>query len=202
MTSLYKSVLYRIRGHGRGSAFTSGDFLDLGSRAAVDKALSRLCAAKTIRRIKPGLFDYPRINEKLGGMLSPDIDLVAKTVARKNGLRIQVTGAQAANLLGLTSQVPMKAIYLTDGPSKKIKLGNREISFRHIEPRRIRMSKSRSGVALEALKHFGKDGADDHIIAHLKRLLTKAELRQLRKDSAKAPLWIRELLEHPTEGNI
>jgi hypothetical protein len=194
MVKVSHAIIYRIRGMGRGSAFTSGEFGDLGSRNAIDKALSRLQQEKVVRRLKPGLYDYPRTNKKLGGRLSPELDQVAKAIARKNGLRIQVTGAQAANLLGLSTQVPAKAVYLTDGPARKIKIDNREIVFRHVEPKRIRMSNSRSGMVLEALKDFGHEGIPDGVLVKLRRELSAREKQRLAKDAAKAPLWLRDVV--------
>jgi hypothetical protein len=196
MLTITDKMIYRIRGMGRGSAFMRHDFLDLGNMDAVAKVLTRLSSDKIIRRLKPGLFDFPRFNKKLGGQLSPDLDQVAKAVARKNGLRIQVTGAQAANLLGLSTQVPAQAIYLSDGPSKKIKIGDREIVFKHVEPRRIRMSKSKSGIVMEALKYFGQDRLDKEIIDMLHQKLDKREKDQILKDSDKAPVWLAMAIRH------
>ncbi len=99
MQSIADKIIKRIRGKGRGQAYTNKQFLDLGSRAAVDKALSRLTKRKLIRRLKPGIYDYPRVNPKLGGILSPSRDNVAQAIAKKNGIRIQPSGAQAANAL-------------------------------------------------------------------------------------------------------
>ena len=194
MINSSQQVLYKIRGMGRGSVFTSGDFLALGTRNAIDKILSRLQQDNIIRRFKPGLYDFPRINKKLGGSLSPDLNQVAKAIARKNGLKIQVTGAQAANLLGLSTQVPSKAVYLTDGPAKKVKIDNREIVFKHVEPKHIRMGKSRSGIVLEALKHFGQDGIENWIIEKLHRELSTREKTQLKRDVSKAPLWLQNVV--------
>jgi hypothetical protein len=166
----------------------------------VDNALWRLAENGTLRRLKSGLYDFPRVNKELGGRLSPDLDQVAQAIARKNSLKIQVTGAMAANLLGLSTQVPVKAVYLTDGPSKKIKIDNREIVFKHVEPKRIRMSNSRSGIVLEALKHFGRDGVPENGIIKLQRALSHREKEQLRNDAVKAPLWLQKLVMEITGG--
>lgn len=198
MLTITDRIIYRIRGMGRGSAFMRHDFQDLGNMDAAAKVLTRLSSGKIIRRLKPGLFDFPRFNKKLGGQLSPDLDQVAKAVARKNGLRLQVTGAQAANLLGLSTQVPAQAIYLTDGPSKKIRIDNREIVFRHVEPKRIRMSKSKSGIVMEALKYFGQNRLDDEIIGILRQKLGKSEKGRLLKDADKAPAWLGKVIRQIT----
>lgn len=107
MANVSHAIIYRIWGMGRGSAFTSGEFGDLGSRNAIDKALSRLQQEKVVRRLKPGLYDYPRTNKKLGGRLSPELDQVAKAIARKNGLRIQVTRKETRTQSRHQRQLPL-----------------------------------------------------------------------------------------------
>ena len=115
MNSIAAAILKRIRVHGRGWVFTPRDFLDLGTRHPIDLALSRFASDKTIRRLTQGVYDYPRVHKKLG-VLAPNPDEVAAVLAAKTGSRMQVSGARAANLLGLTDQVPAQLVYLTDGP--------------------------------------------------------------------------------------
>ena len=118
MQTIDSELKSRIYGHGRGSVFTPNDFLDLGGRDAVDKALSRLATRGEVRRLARGLYEYPREHPELG-TLSPDIEKVAKALAGKDRLRLQPAGAYATNLLGLSEQVPAKAVFLTDGPSRR-----------------------------------------------------------------------------------
>ncbi len=103
-------ILRRIRGKGRGWTFVPKDLLDLGSRAAVDQALSRLARKDRIRRVGRGIYDYPRVSKRLG-VLSPSVDAIASAVARKSNSQLQVSDAQAANALGLTTQISAKPIY-------------------------------------------------------------------------------------------
>jgi hypothetical protein len=114
--SIEKKILSRNYGSKRGAIFTPGTFLDLGSRQAVDLTLHRLVEKKILRRIARGLYEYPREHPELG-TLSPDIQAVAKALAGKDRIRLQPAGAYATNLLGLSEQVPAKAVFLTDGPS-------------------------------------------------------------------------------------
>jgi hypothetical protein len=129
----------RIYGHGRGSVFTPNDFLDLGGRDAVDKALSRLATRGVVRRLARGLYEYPREHPELG-TLSPDIEKVAKALTGKDRIRRQPAGAYATNLLGLSEQVPAKVVFLTDGPSRTVKIGRQEIQLRHTTPTLTRRS--------------------------------------------------------------
>ena len=107
--------------------FSPTDFLDLGSRNAVDKALSRRAAAASIRRVACGLYDVPR-KHPIVGLAVPSADNVAKALAEKAGTRLQPTGAYAANLLGLSDQVPAKVVFLTDGRSKRVRIGKLRFS--------------------------------------------------------------------------
>ena len=110
-------ILKRVRARGRGSVFTPSDFLDLAGRAAIDQALSRLVKAGQLRRLARGLYDFPKMHPKLGP-LSPAPDDVARALAQETGSKVQITGARAANALGLSAQVPAQSVYLTDGPPR------------------------------------------------------------------------------------
>ena len=120
MQDIEKSLLNRVRGSGKGWCFTPTDFADLGGTAAVWTALHRLAQRRIIRRLAQGLYDFPRTHAELG-MLSPDPEAVAQALARSRGIRIQPSGAYAANLLGLSEQVPARIVFLTDGAPRRIR---------------------------------------------------------------------------------
>jgi hypothetical protein len=189
MQSIDSKVLNRIRGTGRGSVFTPGTFLDLGSRDAIDKALSRLAQKGIIRRLGRGLYDYPKAHPVLG-TLQPAPDVVAGVLSGNQGTRIQPTGAYAANLLGLSTQVPAKIVYLTDGLSRLVRVGNMEIRLQHTTPRNMATAGRISGLVIQALRHLGPKYVDDTIIRILKRKLSADDKKQLLKDIAFAPAWI------------
>jgi len=182
----------RIYGGGRGSAFTPNDFLDLGGRDAVDKALSRLAAKGTIRRLARGLYEYPREHPELG-TLSPDIEKIAKALAGKDRIRLQPSGAYAANLLGLSEQVPAKVIFLTDGPSRTVKIGRQEIQLRRTTPRNMAAAGKLSGLLMQAFRHLGQSHISPERMAHLKRTLPVKERQGLLKDLRLAPAWMHPL---------
>lgn len=123
--SLESNMLSRIRGSGRGSLFVPADFLDLGKRQGVDSVLHRLVKQGVLRRLARGLYDYPKSHPRLG-MLSPSVNDIAKVLAGRDRLRIQPSAAYAANLLHLSEQVPAKAVFLTDGPSPRVRIGTRK----------------------------------------------------------------------------
>jgi len=99
MQTMRDHILARIKRLGEGKAFSAKDFLDIASRGTIDMALGSLTRSGTIRRIRRGLYDVPRVNEALGGKLSPDIDEAARAIARRQRWKIVPEGAWAANLL-------------------------------------------------------------------------------------------------------
>jgi len=190
--SIDKKLVNRVYGAGKGSVFTPGVFLDLGSRAAVDKALSRLTRKGTIRRLARGLYDYPGRHRELG-VLSPDADRVARAVAGKFATRLQPAGAYAANLLGLSEQVPAKVVFLTDGPSRTVRIGQQEIQLRQTTPRNMAAAGRLSGLLVQAFRHLGKEHITPARIEHLRRTLPAKERLKLIKDLPLAPAWIHSL---------
>lgn len=182
-----------------GWCFTPSDFLSLGSAGAVWIALLRLKRKKKIRQLAKGLYDYPRRHPELG-MLSPDPEAVARALARGQNIRIQPSGAYAANLLGLSEQVPARIVFLTDGATRKIRVGNQEIVLRRTTPRNMATAGRISGTIIQALRFIGKDRITPAHKQSLMRKLTDADKRQLLKDRLYAPAWMRPLFEEIGKG--
>lgn len=187
-------LLARIRRRGRGWVFTSRDFVGLGTRPAVDQALSRLARKGMIRRIAPGLYDYPRTRSDMGGTLSPPPHAVVQAVARKTGTRLLPTGAMSANVLGLSTQVPAKMIYLTDGRSRTLRVGPYTLVFKHASPRTMAVSAQTSAVVFQALRYLGPEGVTDAVIRKLRATLSDKDKSQLKKDMRHAMGWMRPVL--------
>ncbi len=195
--SIQKKIVRRIRGKGRGSVFTPKDFLDLGSRAAIDQSLSRLTTQGTIRRIGRGVYDFPRTHPRLGRLAPRPVD-VAKAVS--GGANIQSSGAKAANDLGLTTQVPAQPVYVTDGPSRTIRLysGRQVITLRHAGVRKRAGMGSPSGNVFQALRHLGKRGVDTRVTTHLRRTLPPVVKRDLKRQSDRDHWvvdWMRPVID-------
>ena len=183
----------RIIGKGPGAVFTAADFFDLGSRASVDQTLSRLTDQGVIRRLARGIYDYPKTSPRLG-RLSPDPDAVAAAIARKDGCVVQVSPARAANMLGLTTQVPAKAVYLTNGPSRTKQIGPQTIIMRNAAARNLVGAGKPTGAVFQALRYLGKDGVDASVIARLSRTIDADTRRALVKDALQAPGWMRPVV--------
>jgi hypothetical protein len=197
--STESAVLYRIRGSGRGSVIVPTDFLDLGSRQAVGLALHRLAKKGAIRRLARGVYDFPKQHPVLG-TLSPSADAIAEALAGRDRTRLQPTGAYAANALGLSEQVPAKAVFLTDGPSRTVKIGPMTIQLRRTTPRNMAAAGRLSGLLIQAFRDLGKDHVTTKHIEHLKRTLPPEERRILLKDLKLAPAWMHPIFREIAKG--
>ena len=199
MQTMRDQIVARIERFGEGKAFSAKDFLDIASRTTIDVTLASLTKDGKIRRIRRGLYDTPRINEALGGKLSPDIDEAARAIARRQRWKIVPEGAWAANLLGLSTQVPSKIIYLTDGPNNEVPIGRRTIHFRHARPKAMAGLEGKFALVVQALRYLGKDGVGSREIETLRGALSLAEKRKLVKDARFGVDWIYEVAKRIAE---
>ena len=187
--SIDYKVISRIYGRKRGNVFTPNDFLELGSRKAVDMALSRLVKAGTVRRLSRGVYDYPNTHPQLG-VLTPDPETIAMAIAGKNRIRLQPHGAYAANLLGLSEQVPAKVTFLTDGLTRTIKVGRQVIELRRTSPRNMATAGELTGLVIQAFRYLGAKHITPERIAHLRRTIPQTEREKLLKAIPVAPGWM------------
>lgn len=200
MSNLPSRILEFIRKRGRGKVFTSKDFLDLGTREAVDQALSRLARAGDVRRLGRGLYDRPRRNETLGIELPPEADQVARALGRRTGHRMVPSGAVAANALGLSTQVPAKPTYLTDGRSREVRIGNTVFILRHAAAKDLPLGRPLSAQVIQALHLLGKDAVDEETVGRLRRRLSAREQQELLEDARYATEWIAAVARQIAAG--
>ena len=192
--SIENKIFSRIIGKKKGWVFTPSHFLDLGNRAAVDQALSRLVRSENIRRLTRGLYNYPQQHPDLG-VVPANVDRIAEALAEKDNLKIQPTGAYAANLLGLSDQVPAKVVFLTDGNARIIRLGKLSIRLKKTTPKNMATAGRMSGLVIQALRYIGHEHVNDRLIAVLKRKLSNEHKEQLMKDIRYAPAWIGDIFK-------
>lgn len=168
------------------------DFLDIGSREAVGLALHRLARKGTIRRLARGVYDFPEEHPVLGP-LQPSAEAVAKALAGRDRTRLQPAGAYAANALGLSEQVPAKAVFLTDGPSRTVRIGPMTIQLRRTTAKNMAAAGRLSGLLIQALRELGQEHVTPERRAHLKRTLPAEKRRELIKDIKLAPAWMHPI---------
>jgi len=199
--SLEQQIALRVRRSLRGRVFTPQSFASLGSRDAIDKALQRQVRQGALRRLSRGLYDKPR-HDTLLGELWPSVDDVVKAVTAKGKLRVQPTGVYAANLLGLSEQVPARIVLLTDGSSRTLRAGPMRIELKHTSPRNMAAAGRLTGLVIQAFRSLGPGGVTRARIARLRETLPAAERKKLLADLDLAPTWmwpaLRALAEDPS----
>lgn len=195
MQTLRRKIVRRILRFQPGRAFMPKDFLDIATRGTIDVTLAALVRERTIRRVRRGLYDVPRVSATFGGNLSPDIDQAARALARRYNWTIVPEGAWAANLLGLSTQVPAKIVYLSDGPNQTVQIGRRTIRFKHTRPNALGAKSGRSALVIQALRFLGRPSADDILIRRLRELLPDADRRKLVRATRFAPEWIHDIAQ-------
>ena len=195
MQATEQSIIYRIYGRGRGWAFTKTDFVAEFGEVNIHQALSSLSKAGTIRRVCHGVYDYPRYSELLKQNLSPDMDQVAQALARKFNWRILPSGDAALNLLGLSTQVPGKWIYLSDGPGREYEIGKHVLAFRKSSLKDVGFKHRESGLVVQALKALGKERVDDAVVAAIRKRLDAKTCERVLKDARSATGWIYQIIK-------
>src|SRR5271157_3556455 len=199
MQTKHDQILAKIERLGPGKAFLAKDFLDIASRTMIDVTLASLAQSGKIRRVRRGLYDVPKVNPALGGELSPDIDEAARALARRQRWKIVPEGSWAANLLGLSTQVPSKNIYLTDGPNNEVLIGRRSIHFKHARPKAMAGLEGKFALVVQALRYLGKEGVGPREIEKLRSALSPVEKRRLVKDARFGVDWIYEVAKKIAE---
>lgn len=193
MESIDNKILEKIKKAKRGSLFYTEDFLSFGNYKAVSKALERLVNSNEVTRVSRGIFAVLEKDPVIGEVY-PSTEEIAESIRKRDKARLIPTGVLALNALGLSTQIPMNLVYLTDGSARAIKLGKRSIVFKKASPKNLAAIGRISGLAIQALKEIGKDNVTEQeseiIISHLK----KEEPYRLEHDIKLAPEWIRIIM--------
>jgi len=195
MQTIEDKITYRIYGRGRDWAFTANDFAAEFGRSTVDWVFHKLVAKGTIRRVARGVYDYPKYSELLKQNLSPDFDQVARALARKFNWRITPTGDAALNLLGLSTQVPGRLVYLSDGPGRSYKIGNFTLTFKKAALKDVGFKHRESGLVVQALKALGKERIDEKTISAIRAQLDGKARKRVLKETVTATGWVYDAIK-------
>lgn len=191
--SISKAIAKKIRSFRRGKPFRSNDFLELGSRAAIDQVLARLVKAGEIKRIKRGLFVKPERNAYVGEVL-PGAEDVARFLAKQTGAKLAINGAEAARRFGFTTQVSSESVFQTDGPSREYHVGNHKVRLKRVAPRKLALAGRPAGDALSALWYLGKDEVTPQTFEQIEGRLPPEEFSTLIERQEIMPGWMRDSL--------
>ena len=196
--SIDDKILTNVKKRGRGTIFFAQDMLQYGQRLSVLKALERMAAAGTILRVARGIYCYPKIDKQLGlGALYPSLDEIAQAVAKRDKARIAPTGAYALNILGLSTQVQMNVVYLTDGTARRLTIGNgKGILFKHTAPKNLAFRSRTAMYITFALKELGQEGVTQAHIDRIRELVKAEKKENILADAALIPSWIMKILRN------
>lgn len=173
--TIENKILSHIRKCGRGHVFFPSDFPSYGSRASVNKALERMTTIGTIIRVARGIYCYPQIDKVYGlGAIPPSDETIAEALARKDGAKILPADAWAQYQLGLTQQVPMNYVYLTNGPSRTLEIRKGcAIKFKHASPRYFSMKNQLAQMITTALKEWKIENLNEEQVRKLETLVNE-----------------------------
>ena len=177
-----------------GQPFTSAQLFQLGKRQSVHQALSRLVREGVIKRVGRGVFVRPEKSAYVADV-PPEPIQIARLIAQRSNAVVQLGGAEAAQRLGLTSQVPLRLIFETSGPNRQFRLGSLTLRLRQVSARRLILSHRPAGIALAALWYLGKSEVTPATFDQIKNKLGAEEFRALTAARRSMPAWMVRALE-------
>ena len=201
MLSIDDLVITKFKKAGRCSLFFTEDFTRFGSAKAVSKVLERLVDKGEISRVARGIYTRQK-NDPIYGTIKPGAEAIAEAIRRRDKSRIMPTGTQALNALGLSTQVTMNVVYLTDGAARKISVGKRKIVFKKTSTKNLAAIGKISSMAIQAMKEIGKDHITENQIEIILKQLAMEVPKRLEHDIKLAPEWIRIILRKALKTHV
>ena len=200
--SVLKQIESILKEKKPGEVFFIVDFLETGDYDTVRKSLQRLTEQEKLIRLSKGIYYYPK-QDKLLGTVYPSAEQIGNAIAKRDKARIIPTGSYAMYRLGLTTQVPMNVVYLTDGSARKVSIGKQTITFKKTSPRNLSSESLLGNLLIQALRSIGKQNITPAHISQIKKIIIDSkEIDALRSDMMQAPVWIRKtILEILNEVN-
>jgi hypothetical protein len=193
--SIENKVIEYLKDKQKGKIYFSNTFASLGNSESIRKSLSNLVKKEVLIRLTQGIYLYPKIDKEFG-VLYPSVDDVCRAIAKRDKARIEPTGVFALHSLGLSTQIPVNVVYLTDGIPRKIKYGNRTIKLKKTAPKNLAMKGKVSSLVVAALKQLGKENVTQEVELQLVKALKKESIENIQHDARLAPEWISRIILH------
>ncbi|HFI0301033.1 TPA: DUF6088 family protein [Streptococcus suis] len=194
-----QKILNRIENHESNWVFIANDFFDIAGYETVRSTLNRLVEDKRIIRIMKGIYYNPNFIELIGEYEAPSINEVANAIARKYNWTIAPSGNTALNILGLSTQVPAKWTYISDGRYVSFSFGNITIEFKHRNNGDISKMSRLTAMVIQSIKAIGKDKITSNQIDYLREKLTEKEKAALRTESKYTSAWVYDVIKNISE---
>ncbi|QTV05343.1 DUF6088 family protein [Faecalibacter bovis] len=183
-----------------GEIFFLDDFSKFGSSDNIRKVLSRLENEGLVERLAQGIYLKPK-KDPLLGTIYPTTEEIAKQIAKRDKARIAPTGVLALYLLGLTTQVPLKAVYLTDGSQREIKIGNRTIQFKKTVPKSFAIKDELLHLIIQSFKEIGQKNVTDEFLNQIHPSMLQLNNEVVQKQLKYAPVWVQKQIINLTKDN-
>lgn len=194
MQSVEYKIEKTIKSKPKGGLLFPEDFSQKGSAESVRKALQNLKERGIIKSVAHGIYVRPIIDDYIGEVL-PTAEEVAKAIEKRDKIKLVPTGAYALHALGLSSQIPLKLVFLTDGAPRTIVVGNRTIKLKKTTPRNLKARGKISSLVIQALREIGKGNATEEELGKIIELLQLEDKSNLKFDISLAPEWIRKIMK-------
>ena len=191
--SVSRAVREEVKQFPEGEPFATARLLRLGPRTAVDQALARLAREGYISRVRRGIYIRPKVS-RLAGKVPPNPAAVVEAISEATGETIAPHGAEAARLIGLTTQVPLIAIYNTNGKTREFKIGQVVVKLRHASNRELAMAGTPAGVALAALRYLGRQGVDEQTVEQVRARIGDEQFQVMRQVAGAIPSWLSDMI--------
>ncbi len=190
--SVAEAISNRVKHMQKGKPFSRAVFVQAGSRASVDKALSLLVQCGSLERVSRGVYMRPKLSKYTGRLVRPSPLTVMEVIAKANGETIQIHGAEAVRRLGLSTQMQVVPTFYTSGVTRDIKVGNAVVRLRHASSDRLQHAGTKVGMVLSALHYLGKEGVSTQVVSRITNAMNGEELLKLR--ACRMPAWMRSAL--------
>ena len=196
MESVHNQIKNIVIKKRRGTIVFAEDFKKIGDGGTIRISLFRLCKEGILIRLAYGIFLYPKIDKKFGlGIIYPSIFEIVNEIAKREKARLIPTGVYAMNRLGLSTQVPAKVIFLTDGAPRTIKIGqNATIKFQKTTAKNLAFKGKITQLVCSALKEIGKDNITDEQLQKIKQALYLENNKVIEHDAELTPEWISKII--------
>ena len=194
--SIDKKIIAVINRKKHGAILFASDFADMGEQKTINKVFERITLSGKIIRLARGIYCKPKVDTEFGfGIVYPSVDDVAQAIAQRDKCRIVPTGDAALNKLGLSTQVPMNAVYFTDGTSRRIKIYNgRGILFKRVVPKKLNFKSELIMLITFALQRLGQGNVSEGQLNRIKQLLSNEPQELIAEDLKLVPGWIRSII--------
>lgn len=193
--SVENQILENVKNYSRGKIFFPNDFRSLGSESAIRQSLNRLEKKNILIRLSNGIYLFPKKHKTLG-ILKPSSEEIALAIAKRDKARLIPTGPQALHKLGFTTQVPINAVFLTDGSPRIIKIGKRNIKFKIASPKLLSVKNETNIHIIQALRELGKENINEDVKSKIAQILKNVNPEQLKHDIKLAPRWIADIMQN------